>query len=72
MVEEKDSKLESEGEQPKDERQFDQEQYDRHGLTRANTDEHGRTRTVVELVNKEYRWEFSPPSRSGLGGRLLG
>ena len=40
---------------------------DRHGQTQTNTDEHGLTRAVAELVNKEYRWEFSPPWRSGLG-----
>jgi hypothetical protein len=33
---------------------------DEHGRTRTNTDEHGQTRAVAELVNKGYRWEFSP------------
>jgi hypothetical protein len=42
------------------------------GETRTDMDRHGQTRAVAELVNKEYRWEFSPPSRSGLGGRMLG
>ena len=63
MVEEKGSKLESEGEQPKDERQFDQEQYDRHGLTRANTDEHGRW---WNLSIKNIAGNFPLPHGRGL------
>jgi len=41
MAEEKGSELESKGGQPKEERQFKQEQYDRHGLTRTDTDGQG-------------------------------